>query len=130
MNNQSGEKQKILVVEDDPDLNNAYCIILAHEGYEVACVTDGLEGITKLEEFSPDLVLLDLRMPNLDGVGFLRESGINSRFPKAVIIVFTNFDENEEIEQAFALGASRYVLKSSVTPKDLAKLVREELTGV
>ncbi len=123
-------KQKVLVVEDDADLNNAYCVILAHEGFEVATVADGHEGLAKLDEFAPDLVLLDLRMPNLDGVGFLRESNITTRFPNAVIIVFTNFDENEEIEKAFELGASRYVLKSSVAPKDLVKLVKEELAQI
>ena len=118
----------ILVVEDDPDLNNAYCTILEHEGYNVACVTDGKQALTKLKDFEPDLVLLDLRMPNLDGVGFLRESKITENYPDVIIIVFTNFDENEEIAMAFELGAHRYVLKSSVAPKDLIKLVREELS--
>ncbi len=125
--NSPDEKKQILIVEDDPDLNSAYCLILAHEGYEVATVTDGKEGVEKLENFQPDLILLDLRMPNLDGVGFLRESSITTRFPEAVIIVFTNFDENDEIAMAFELGASRYVLKSSVSPRDLVKLVHDEL---
>lgn len=125
--NTTAKNHKILIIEDDPDLNNAYCLILAHEGYEVACVADGKEGIEKLTEFEPDLVLLDLRMPNLDGVGFLRESSITTKYPNAVIIVFTNFDENDEIALAFELGASRYVLKSSISPRDLVKLVHDEL---
>lgn len=121
------QDQKILIVEDDHDLNNAYCLILAREGYEVASVADGKEGVERLNDFEPDLILLDLRMPNLDGIGFLKESSVTTRYPNAVIIVFTNFDENDEIALAFELGASRYVLKSSVSPRDLVKLVHDEL---
>lgn len=128
--NEQTKNRKILIVEDDPDLNHAYTIILGREGYEVESVFDGESAKTKLESFEPDLVLLDLRMPRLDGVGFLRESKFAEAHPNTPVIVFTNFDENEEIKSAFELGATHYVLKSSISPKDLAKLVKDELAFV
>ena len=63
---------KILVVEDDKDLNNAYKIILKHEGHEVVGVFDGKEALDKIKDFSPDLILLDLLMPVMGGLEFLQ----------------------------------------------------------
>lgn len=121
------ESKQILVIEDDEDLNNAYGLILSREGFVVAQVKDGQEGLEQLVTFSPDLILLDLRMARMSGVEFLRQANLIEKFPKTKVIVFTNFDFNEEIQEAFDLGANRYVLKAMVTPKQLAKLVREEL---
>ena len=123
----AAKNRRVLVIEDDVDLNTAYCLVLSREGFEVASVKDGLEGIEKLKGFTPDLVLLDLHMKKMDGVEFLRESSIASEIPAAKVVVFTNFDLNDEIQKAFDLGASRYVLKSMVSPKQLVKLVCEEL---
>ena len=72
----AAKNRRVLVIEDDVDLNTAYCLVLSREGFEVASVKDGLEGIEKLKGFTPDLVLLDLRMAKMDGVEFLRDSSI------------------------------------------------------
>ena len=121
------EQKKILIIEDDVDLNNAYGTILSREGFGIEQVKDGQEGIDKLKTYTPDLILLDLRMARMDGVEFLRQANLLTDFPETKVIVFTNFDFNDEIQEAFDLGANRYVLKAMVTPKQLAKLVREEL---
>lgn len=121
------EKESVLVIEDDHDLNSAYCMVLEREDYVVKSAKDGIEGIEQLKEFTPDLILLDLRMARMDGVEFLRQIKLPENFPDTKVIVFTNFDLNEEIQEAFDLGASRYVLKAMVSPKQLAKLVKEEL---
>lgn len=123
----NSEAKQILVIEDDEDLNNAYGTILTREGFVVEQVKDGQEGIEILPTFTPDLILLDLRMARMDGVEFLRQANLLENLPETKVIVFTNFDFNDEIQQAFDLGANRYVLKAMVTPKQLAKLVREEL---
>ncbi|MBP9115231.1 MAG: response regulator [Acidimicrobiia bacterium] len=119
--------KKILVVEDDVDLNNTYSIVLRKEGLDVSSAKDGLEAIKLLDKFTPDLVLLDLRMAKMGGVEFLKESNIANNLPNTKIIIFTNFDLNDEIQEAFELGASRYVLKAMLSPKQLVKLVEEEL---
>ncbi len=63
---------RILIVEDDRDLNNAYSIILKNEGHEVIVAFDGQEALAKIKEFSPDLILLDLLMPIMGGLEFLQ----------------------------------------------------------
>ena len=143
--------KKILVVEDDVDLNNTYSIVLRKEGLDVSSAKDGLEAIKLLDKFTPDLVLLDLRMAKMGGVEFLKESNIANNLPNTKIIIFTRLgrgtkitlhlkedqteyleerkikDLNDEIQEAFELGASRYVLKAMLSPKQLVKLVEEEL---
>ena len=119
--------KKILVVEDDVDLNNTYSIVLRKEGLDVSSAKDGLEAIKLLDKFTPDLVLLDLRMAKMGGVEFLKVSNIANNLTNTKIIIFTNFDLNDEIQEAFELGASLYVLKAMLSPKQLVKLVEEEL---
>ena len=65
-------KLKILVVEDEKVLNSAYKTILEKTGHDVEVAFDGNDALSVLEEYQPDIILLDLKMPNLDGIGFLR----------------------------------------------------------
>ena len=119
-------KKKVLVVEDEQALNNAYKMILEHAGYEVETAFDGEEALAIVHAYKPDVILLDLKMPRKDGIAFLQDYQPNilgSKKPK--IIVFSNYDLQEEIDQAFELGADKYVLKAWAAPKDLLKIVSE-----
>ena len=121
--------KKVLVVEDEQALNNAYRMILEHAGYEVETAFDGTEALERVTPFRPDVILLDLKMPRKDGIAFLEEYQpkiLGSKKPK--IIVFSNYDLQEEIDQAFDLGADKYVLKAWAAPKDLLKIVSEAQT--
>ena len=120
--------KKILIVEDEKLLNEAYTTILRKEGYEVTPAFDGLEALAVFKDFNPDLILLDLRMPNLDGVGFLKELD-PSKYPKVKIIVFSNYDAQPEIDEAFKYGATRYMLKAYASPLELSRLVKDTLTS-
>jgi DNA-binding response OmpR family regulator len=120
--------KKVLIVEDEKLLNEAYTTILKKEGYDVQSAYDGLEGLNVFDVFQPNLVLLDLRMPNLDGVGFLKRLN-PSKYPKVKIIVFSNYDAQPEIDEAFKQGASRYMLKAYASPNELARLVKDTLSG-
>lgn len=114
----------ILVVEDDPALRDAYTMILQGAGYDVLSAINGKEGLEKLakSDAQPQVILLDLRMPVLDGIGFL-DAYDKDAHPDTTIVVFSNYDVKDEIEQAYSLGADRYVLKARATPKELLKLV-------
>lgn len=114
----------ILVVEDDQALNDAYQMILRSEHYAVLSASDGAAALSTIERHGsdPDVILLDLRMPVLDGVGFLKAYE-PVKHPDTSIIVFSNYDVHKDIDEAFALGAHRYVLKARATPKDLLHLV-------
>ena len=118
--------KKILILEDDIFLAKAYVIILSKEGYQVSHFSNGRQGLeaTKKEEF--DLILLDLLMPEIDGLEFLREFNLENH-PGTKVIVFTNMSSIETIKEATSLGASKYVTKSTFTPKQMVALVKETL---
>ncbi len=119
----------ILVVEDDNALNDAYTMILHSAGYDVTSVFNGKEALEAVNKMPtpPKIILLDLRMPVLDGIGFLKKYDVTKQ-DNTTVVVFSNFDSKTEIDQAYALGADRYILKARATPKELLKLV-ESLTA-
>jgi len=119
---------KILVVEDDKDLNNAYKIILKHEGHEVVGVFDGKEALDKIKDFSPDLILLDLLMPVMGGLEFLQnwqKTGTKNKDVK--VLIFTNMENSPEVSEAYKLGANRCIIKSWTAPHNLAHVVSDTL---
>lgn len=117
---------RILVVEDDSDLNNAYCIILRHEGHEVVEAFDGKEALEKLKNFEPDLVLLDLLMPVMGGLEFLQQWEHRKKSDVKVLI-FTNMENSPEVSEAYKLGANRCIIKSWTAPHNLARVVNDTL---
>lgn len=118
----------VLVVEDENMLNEAYQVILTTAGYNVLSAYDGKAALELLEEHPVDVILLDLRMPVLDGIGFLEAYQPLTRKDRPKIIVFSNFDMQKEIDQAYALGADKYMLKAWASPKELIQLVNNLLT--
>lgn len=113
-----------MVVEDDNALNDAYTMILKGAGYDVVSAFNGKEALDAVAKMStpPKIILLDLRMPILDGIGFLKQYDVTKR-ENTTVVVFSNFDSKTEIDQAYSLGADRYILKARATPKELLKLV-------
>lgn len=118
---------KILIVEDETSLNEAYGIILRKQGYDVSATFNGVEALESIKHKTPDLILLDLRMPQMDGLEFLERLQAAKNYPKVKIVVFSNYDEQKDIDKAFELGASRYMLKAWASPNELVKLVKETL---
>lgn len=116
---------RILVVEDDQDLNNAYCIILRHEGHDVVNAFDGREALKKLKDFDPDLILLDLLMPVMGGLEFMQQWEKLGKSAK--ILIFTNMENSPEVAEAYKLGADRCIIKSWTAPQNLAKVVSDTL---
>lgn len=123
-------KSKILIVEDDTSLSSAYSFLFTKHGYEVLVAGNGEEANYVVDDFEPDLILLDLRMPKSGGIDFLVEYNKVTHKKTPKIIVFSNLDTKVEIQQAYDLGADRYVLKAWVAPRELLQLVQETLVGV
>src|SRR5688572_9631266 len=121
------KKIRVLIVEDEKTLNQAYQIILKKEGYEVFTAKDGREALVEAEKNKPNLILLDLRMPEMDGNTFLREYDL-SKHEDVKVIVFSNFDTQNEIDEAYGLGIERYILKALASPKELVKLIEDTLS--
>lgn len=120
-------KSRILIVEDEKMLSEAYELILGTHGYTTKVAHDGGQALKILESYSPDLILLDLRMPHINGIEFLHRYNA-SQHTKTKIIVFSNLDSQAEIDQAYSLGADRYILKAWASPKELLKLVADTLS--
>lgn len=118
------EKMNILIVEDDEDLNKAYNMIISSAGHHVASALDGKAALKLIEDgLTPDIIFLDLRMPVLDGIGFLKEYSTTER--DATVVVFSNYDAQDEVDEAFSLGAHRYVLKARAAPKELLRIITD-----
>ena len=118
---------RILIVEDDRDLNNAYSTILKHEGHEVAVAFDGKEALAMLADFEPDLILLDLLMPVMGGLEFLEQWDIPHKHPEVKVLIFTNMENSPEVSAAYKLGANRCIIKSWTAPHNLARVITDTL---
>ena len=102
-------KPRILVVDDEQNARAALRTILTEEGYEIAEAADGEEGLARLQEWSPDLVLADVRMRHMDGLSLLRkakESGSDATF-----VMMTAFASIETAVEAVKAGAENYLVK-------------------
>jgi CheY-like chemotaxis protein len=120
---------RILIVEDDRDLNSAYEMILTSSGYTVATAYNGSEALDAIKEQGhPDIIFLDLRMPVMDGIEFLKKYDAPAH-EDTTVIVFRNYDAKKEVDEAYELGADRYVLKARAAPKELIRIV-EDITAV
>jgi two-component system, OmpR family, response regulator VicR len=121
------KKAKILIVEDEQSLNEAYQMVLESEGYEIHAAYDGEQALKITEKIEPDLILLDLRMPKVGGIEFLKRYEASTKHPDVKIVIFSNLDTQKEIEEAYKLGAQKYILKAWASPKELVRLVEEIL---
>jgi two-component system alkaline phosphatase synthesis response regulator PhoP len=122
-------RSNILVIEDDLALNQAYETILQAAGYAVRTAFDGKRALQLVKEDDPDIIFLDLRMPTLDGVGFLKAYRPKERHQHVEIIVFSNYDVQHEIDEAYRLGARRYVLKAWASPRELIRIVEDVIAA-
>lgn len=117
-------EKTVLIVEDDTDLRDAYVMILESEDYDVRSAKDGKVALDLIAaEGDPGIIFLDLRMPVMDGIAFLKEYHAE-KHENTEIIVFSNYDAKSEIDEAYELGAQRYVLKARAAPKELIRIVQ------
>lgn len=121
------EKKKILVVEDDRSLQSAVVEMLNQEGYETVSAFDGEEGLAKLSQEKPDLVLLDIILPKKDGFEFLSQMKSNSETKEIPVLILTNLEEVDKVQKAVALGATAFMIKSDYSIKEILEKVKEVL---
>jgi DNA-binding response OmpR family regulator len=119
----------ILIIEDDAVLRGAYETALTLEGYHTRTASDGEEGLAMAEQDEPDLILLDMLMPKLNGQEFLRRFDAPTKHQRTKIIVLSNMSVPSDVKDALYLGATKYLTKSSFTPKEIESIIQEVLTG-
>jgi DNA-binding response OmpR family regulator len=119
------ELLKVLVVEDDKFLSNIYQTKLAAEGYSVVTAANGLEALEVLKNETPNIILLDIIMPKMDGFGFLGERQKDEKLKAIKTVIMSNLGQESDIEQGLALGADDYIVKSDSGIEDVLAKVKE-----
>ena len=115
------QSKTILLVEDDAILSDAFKLSLEKNNYFVHTAPNGQAALELLEKQPIDVILLDLLMPVMDGKEFLRAFDNTDDIP---VIVFSNLDDKSTIKEVLSLGATRYMLKSWASPKELVKIIQ------
>jgi len=117
----------IAIIEDDLAIQLMYKMKLEREGFEVRSAANGLEGLKVTEEFQPDLVLLDLRMPIMDGTEMLEKMRATVWGSKIRVVILTNISKSEAPQNLRFLNVERYIVKAHYTPAQVVTIIREVL---
>jgi len=120
-------KQKILLIEDDKMLLEMYSSKFNREGYDIITAENGSDGLKMAKENKPDLILLDIILPKLDGFATLKEIRGDANIKNTPVILLTNLGQDQDIQKGKALGADDYFVKANHTPTEVVEKVRELL---
>ena len=117
----------VLLVEDDEMLHTMYTQKFTKEGYDVKSAYNGAEGVRMAEEHKPDIVLLDIIMPKMDGFVALKKLKKNDETADIPVIMLTNLGQEEDIRKGKELGATDYFIKANHTPQEIVEQVKNVL---
>lgn len=123
----TGSQKKILIVEDYDDIAEIYSFLLKNAGYAVRISKDGAQTLEDVLDFKPDVILLDIMMPTLDGIEILKTIRNDLRYAEIQprILVTTNILQQEISKEAAKYGADGYVVKANIHNKELVTIVEE-----
>lgn len=118
---------KIAIIEDDPVINQMYRMKFEADGFEVQIADNGKRGVEMVEGFLPDIILLDLQMPNMDGAEALTEIRSHDWGKDIPVIILTNLGEEEAPKALKALNIHSYIVKADLTPRQVVARAKEAL---
>ncbi len=121
-------KHKILLIEDDKFICDVYKDGLKMGGFKVIIAYDGKEGIKKIKSEKPDLILLDLVVPLINGFEILEKIKIDKKFKKIPVIILSNLGEEKDIRKGMSLGAVDYLVKVNFSIKEVIEKVKLHLS--
>jgi len=116
--------KKILVIEDDKFLRDLISQKLIKEGYDIAEAVDGEKGVESAKEEKPDLVLLDLILPGIDGFEVLSRIKSDPSSAQIPVIILSNLGQKDDIERGLKMGAADYLIKAHFTPGEIIDKIR------
>ncbi|HBB56954.1 TPA: response regulator [Patescibacteria group bacterium] len=122
-------KKKILIVEDDSFLLSVLSDKFNKDEYDIEAASDGETGLQKAREGNYDLVLLDIVLPGMDGIGVLREIRDHGPAKPVPVVMLSNLYDKTSIDNAMLLGAKDYIVKAYSTPEDIVKKVRKYISN-
>jgi CheY-like chemotaxis protein len=120
---------RVLMVEDHPDIADLYQLKLQLEGYRVAVASDGVAGLEMARSLMPDLTLLDIHVPQLDGLQVLAALREDKNTQDLLVVMCSEDDDPTLIKEAQRLGAAAYLVKANLLPSRLSQTVGEVLRG-
>ena len=123
----TNSKKNILVIEDDKFLRELIIQKLLKEGYDVSEAVDGEQGIKKIKEEKPGLVLLDLILPGIDGFEVLSQMKKEPDLSSIPVIILSNLGQKEDVERGLKLGAVDYLIKAHFTPGEIIDKIKAAL---
>ena len=118
---------KIVMAEDDKLISDSLCDALKSQGYEVSAAYDGEAALAKIKETIPDLALLDIMMPKMDGISVLQGMRADSATVQIPVIVLTNLGDMDTISKIVQAGGADYLLKSDQSVDNVIQKVKEVL---
>jgi DNA-binding response OmpR family regulator len=118
---------KIAVIEDEIPIRELYSAKLSLSGYEVRTAKNGREGLTLVKDFQPDLILLDIRMPEMNGDQMLLKMREQDWGADIRVVILTNLSKDEAPSVLRFLNVDRYIVKAHHTPKQIVEIVEEIL---
>jgi len=124
LNTMTNATPKVLIIEDDQLLGELLKETLKRNQYEVRWAEDGVQGLRQIKEFMPDLILLDIAMPRMDGYEVLDAKAKDADIKNIPVIIISNSGEPIEISRALPLGVTDYLVKVQLTPEEVLEKVR------
>lgn len=122
-------KKKILIIEDDVDLREILVEKLKLSGLEISEASNGEEGIKKAFEIHPDLIVLDIVMPKIDGISVLRKIREDGWGAQVSVVILTNINENEKLAEALEIGIDEYLIKAEWKLETVIEKIKN-ITGI
>lgn len=119
--------KNIILVEDDPFLIDIYTLKIKEAGFEVKAIEDGSKALSILEKEKPDLLLLDIVLPNYDGWEILKRVREKKQFQDLPVIILSNLGQKQEVEKGLNLGAVKYLIKAHYTPTEVVEEIKKIL---
>jgi len=118
---------KVLILEDDKFLRELIAQKLQREGFLISEAIDGEEGLKKIKEEKPDLVLLDLILPGIDGFEVLKKIKDDESTSQIPVIVLSNLGQKDDVDRGMKLGAVDYLIKAHFTPREIIEKIKKAL---
>lgn len=123
------EKIKVLIVEDDRFLSELIATKLEKEGFAITLAGDGEVALEKMKEEIPDIILLDIMLPGIDGFEFLEKIKAEKGSPssKVPVLILSNFGQESKVEKGLALGANDYLVKANFTTAEIVDKIKKTI---
>lgn len=121
------KKIKVLIVEDDEAILKLYNTKLTHCGFDVLVARDGKEGVEKAKSMVPDIILLDVMMPIMNGFEALKALKKDKETASIPVVILSNYGELPNVTEGFNMGADDYLIKAEHTPEEILETVKDVL---